>query len=76
MQKKRVADFYKDLPSKNIIIVTHGGIVKTTIQVLFNIYPQITAQVTNGRNCTIMCILNEKKKYTLLTLPNTLHLKK
>ena len=75
---KRVADFYKDLPSKNknIIIVTHGGIVKTTIQVLFNIYPQITGDVTNGRNCTIMCILNEKKKYTLLTLPNTLHLKK
>jgi broad specificity phosphatase PhoE len=74
---KRVANFYKDLPSKNIIVVTHGGIVNITIQVLFNIYPQITGDLSNGRNCTIMCISKEtkSKEYKMLSLPNTLHLK-
>ena len=75
---KRVADFYKDLPSKNIIVVTHGGIINTTTQILFNIMPQIIGDVSNGKNCTIMCISKEtkSKEYNLITLPNTLHLKK
>jgi broad specificity phosphatase PhoE len=74
---KRVANFYKDLPSKNIIVVTHGGIINITIQVLFNMWPQITGDLSNGRNCTIMCISKEtkSKEYKMLSLPNTLHLK-
>ena len=71
----RVKSFYDSLPTdKTIIVITHGGIIKTTNRVLFNIIPPITGDVSNGKNCTIMCILNKKKKYTLLTLPNTLHL--
>ena len=73
----RVSDFYKSLPSnKTIIVITHGGIIHMTSRVIFNITPPISGDISNGKNCTIMCILNEKKKYTLLTLPNTLHLKK
>lgn len=74
---KRVSSFYSDLPkNKNIIVVTHGGIINVTINVLFNIMPQITGDVSNGKNCTIMCIMKEtkSKEYKLLTLPNTLHL--
>jgi broad specificity phosphatase PhoE len=75
---KRVANFYKDLPkTKNIVLIAHGGIINVTINVLFNIMPQLIGDVSNGKNCTIMCIMKEtkSKKYKLITLPNTLHLK-
>jgi len=75
---KRVANFYKDLPkTKNIVLITHGGIISVTINVLFNIMPQINGDLSNGKNCTIMCISKEtkSKNYKMLTLPNTLHLK-
>lgn len=74
----RIKSFFKALSTnkKNIIVVTHNGIIQLTTPLLFNIIPAISGNISNGKNCTIMCILNEKKKYTLLTLPNTLHLKK
>lgn len=74
---KRLKSFYKSLPEdkKNIIIVTHGGIVQGTIMTLFNIRPQLKGDLSNGKNCTINCITKEKSKYELITLPNTLHLK-
>ena len=73
---KRVSGFYSDLPRKNIVLITHGGIINVTINVLFNIMPQLIGNVSNGKNCTIMCIMKEtkSKEYKLLTLPNTLHL--
>lgn len=74
---KRLKSFYKSLPKdkKNIIVVTHGGIVQGTIMTLFNIKPQVKGDLSNGKNCTINCITKEKNKYDLITLPNTLHLK-
>ena len=73
---KRVSGFYSDLPRKNIVLITHGGIINVTINVLFNIMPQLIGNVSNGKNCTIMCIMKEtkSKKYKLITVPNTLHL--
>jgi broad specificity phosphatase PhoE len=73
---KRVSRFYSDLPRKNIVLITHGGIINVTINVLFNIMPQLIGNVSNGKNCTIMCIMKEtkSKEYKLITIPNTLHL--
>ena len=77
----RVQSFYDALPKnkKNIIVVTHGGLVQFTIRTLFNLRPEIRGDLTNGKNCHITGILREHvlgvPKYTLLTLPNTVHLK-
>lgn len=75
--KKRLMSFYTSLPKnkKKIIVVTHGGIVQGTIMTLFNVMQPIAGDLTNGKNCTINCIVKEKNKYVLLTIPNTLHLK-
>jgi len=75
--KKRIKSFYNSLPKnkKNIIVVTHGGIVNGTIRTLFNINPQVKGDLSNGKNCTINCIIRKSKDFQLLTLPNTLHLK-
>jgi broad specificity phosphatase PhoE len=75
--KKRILSFYKSLPKnkKNIIVVTHGGIVQGTLMTLFNIKSEILGDLTNGKNCSINCIAKEKNKYALLTIPNTLHLR-
>lgn len=77
--EKRISSFYESLPKnkKNIIVVTHSGIVSFTIRVLFNILPAgyIKGDLSNGKNCTISCITKKSNKYQLLTLPNTLHLK-
>lgn len=76
--KRRLKSFYNSLPkNKNIIVVTHGGITSFTILTLFNILPagHIIGDISNGKNCTIMCITKEKNKYQLLSLPNTKHLK-
>ena len=73
-----VSEFYESLPkNKKIIVVTHGGIVKYTIKVLFNVLPadKINGDLTHGKNCTITCITKDKGNYKLLSLPNTLHLK-
>ena len=78
LSEKRVKSFYESLPTKkDIIIVTHGGIIQSTIRNLFNISPKIIGDITNGSNCTITCIARKykEKKYNLITLPNTLHLK-
>lgn len=74
--ENRVNKFYKSLPKnvKHIIVVTHSGVIATSTRVLFNIFEPITGDITNGKNCTIMCITKDKK-FKLLTLPNTLHLK-
>ena len=74
--KKRSLSFMKSLPkdTKNIIIVSHGGILQIIIKVLFNIEPNIMGDLSNGNNCTITFITREKNNYNLLTLPNTLHL--
>jgi broad specificity phosphatase PhoE len=76
--EKRVLSFYDSLPKnkKNIIVVTHSGIVSFTIKVLFNILPSgyIKGDLSNGENCTISCINKKLNKYQLITLPNTLHL--
>lgn len=77
--EKRIKSFYNSLPNnkKNIIIITHGGIISFTIKVLFNILPagDIKGDLSNGKNCTINCITRKSKDFQLLTLPNTLHLK-
>lgn len=75
--KKRLKSFYSSLSQlkKNIIIITHGGIIQGTIMTLFNIKPQVKGDLNNGKNCTINCITKIKNKYELITLPNTLHLK-
>lgn len=71
----RVKSFYNSLPkNKKIIIVTHGGIIQYTIKVLFNIKHKIMGDITNGSNCTITCMIKDKNKYNLITLPNTSHL--
>jgi broad specificity phosphatase PhoE len=76
---KRLNSFYNMLPKnkKNIILVTHGGIVSSTLKVIFNILPagDIKGDLSNGKNCTITCITRKKNYYQLLSLPNTLHLK-
>ena len=77
--EKRVRSFYNSLSKdkKHIIVFTHGGITAFTMKVLFNLLPanNIGGDLTNGKNCTIMCITKEKNKYQLITLPNTRHLK-
>ena len=74
--KKRVKKFFKSLPNKDVIIVTHSGIITVILMVLFDILPahEIKGDLSNGKNCNITCILNEKNKYKLITLPNTKHL--
>jgi broad specificity phosphatase PhoE len=72
----RVKDFYDSLPkNKKIIVVTHRGIVQFTIRVLFNVRHNIMGDITNGANCSLTSIIKDKDKYSLITLPNTLHLK-
>ena len=75
---KRVKEFFDSLPNEDVIVVTHGGIIQTTLIVIFGILPagQVNGDLSNGKNCTITAILNENSKYTLVTLPNTLHLSK
>jgi broad specificity phosphatase PhoE len=77
--EKRIKSFYNSLPKnkKKIIVVTHGGIVSLTIKVLFNILSSssIKGDISNGKNCTINCIIKKSKNFQLVTLPNTLHLK-
>ena len=75
---KRVKEFFNSLPNEDVIVVTHNGIISTTIRTLFGILPagHIKGDITNGKNCTITCILSENKKYKLITLPNTVHLSK
>jgi len=75
---KRVKSFYDSLPNEDVIVVTHNGIISTTIRTLFGILSaaDVKGDLSNGKNCTITCILSENKKYKLITLPNTLHLAK
>lgn len=71
-----VREFYDSLPkNKKIIVVTHSGIVQYTIKVLFNVRHKIMGDITNGANCNLTSMIKDKNKYSLITLPNTLHLK-
>lgn len=68
-----IKKFHNYLPkNKNIIVITHGGITSFTILTLFNILHtgHNIGDISNGKNCTIMCITKEKCKYQLLSLPN------
>ena len=72
----RVKSFLKSLPKKkNIIIVTHRGIIQGILTALFNVIAQVSGDTTNGKNCSIMGIRKDENKYQLLTTPNTIHLK-
>jgi len=74
---KRIKSFFNSLPKnkKHIIIVTHSNVQKTTLHALFNIPPNgVMGDTSNGRNCTINCIMRKNKEFQLLTLPNTVHL--
>ena len=53
---KRVSSFYDDLPRKNIVLITHGGIINVTINVLFNIMPQLIGNVSNDMLCILYCV--------------------
>jgi len=76
--KKRVREFFDSLPNEDVIVVTHNGIIQTILRVIFGILSaaDVKGDLSNGKNCTITAILNENSKYTLVTLPNTLHLSK
>lgn len=65
LSEKRVKSFYESLPNKK-------DIIQSMIRNLFNVSPKIIGDITNVSNCTITCIT---RKYNLITLPNTLHLK-
>jgi broad specificity phosphatase PhoE len=77
--KKRITDFFNQLPVniKNIVIVTHAGIITSTLVNIMNIMQVVNGDVSKGKNCTITVIKKEnihKPVYTLLTFPNTEHL--
>jgi broad specificity phosphatase PhoE len=64
-----------DLPKdKNIIIVTHSGIINATITALFNVGAMLKGDVSKGKNTTITAIEKKHNTYKLLTIPNTKHL--
>ena len=72
---KRIRSFFKSLPkNKNTVIVTHSGIMYYIFLALFNTRAFLNGDRTNGTNCSIACISFSDNKYSLLTLPNTLHL--
>ena len=76
-RKDRVISFFNSLSKskKNIIIVTHSNIIQIMISVLFNLQSYgISGDISNGKNCTIMCVTRDSDNYNLITLPNTLHL--
>jgi broad specificity phosphatase PhoE len=75
--KKRILTFMKMIfakKTKHIIIVTHRAIIFNIKNVLFNLMQPGNGDLSNGKNCSIMCIKNENKQIELLTLSNTLHL--
>jgi broad specificity phosphatase PhoE len=75
--EKRTLNFMKMIfnkKTKHIVLVTHNGIIYNIRKNLFNFMPLVTGDISNGKNCTIMCIKNQKKTIELITLPNTLHL--
>jgi len=76
--KKRVESFLDSLPSKpkNIIIVTHSGIIGIIQELLTGPFPdKACGDLTNGKNCTIMGITKTDKTFKVISFPNSEHLK-
>ncbi len=76
--RNRVIYFFNNLPiNKNIIVITHAGIITSSMVFLMNIIQTMEGDISKGKNCTITVIKKEgksKPKYSLLTFPNTEHL--
>jgi probable phosphoglycerate mutase len=76
--KKRIEAFLDSLPNKpkNIIIVTHSGIIGIIQELLTGPFPdKACGDLTNGKNCTIMGITKIGKTFKVISFPNTEHLK-
>ena len=76
--KKRVESFLDSLPSKpkNIIIVTHSGIMGVIQELLTGPFPdKACGDLSNGKNCSIMGITKTDKTFKLISFANTEHLK-
>jgi broad specificity phosphatase PhoE len=76
--KKRVESFLDSLPNKpkNIIIVTHRGIIEVIQELLTGPFPdKACGDLTNGKNCSIMGITKTGKTFKVISFANTEHLK-
>ena len=76
--KKRVKLFLNSIPNKpkEIIIVTHNGIIGVIQELLAGPFPdRACGDLTNGKNCTIMGIEKTGKNFKLISFANTEHLK-
>ena len=84
--KKRVESFLDSLPNKpkNIIVVTHGGIMGIIQELLTGSFVETKCgDLSNGKNCSIMGIIktdviskgNQVAHFKLISFANTEHLK-
>jgi probable phosphoglycerate mutase len=76
--KKRAKSFLDSIPNKpkNIIVVTHSGIMGIIQELLTGAIPyKSCGDLTNGKNCSVMCITRNNKTFKLITFANTEHLK-
>lgn len=72
--KKRinyVIDYIKKTDAKKILIVSHGGTIKTIIYMMSGIKP--INNYIYGRNCHISYFMYHNNNFKLLYHPNTLH---
>lgn len=73
--KKRVLDFFNNLPmdKPNVVIVTHSGIVASSLIHVMRIMQIIKGDQSRGKNCTITVMEKTGSKknpiYTLITFP-------
>lgn len=69
----------KNLPSKNILIITHGGIIKWFNKILMNNigYDEFNGKLINNKsNCAITSYLYQENTFYLVSAQSNYHLKK
>jgi len=66
-----VIEYIKKINGKKILIVSHGGTIKTMVYMLSGIKP--IANYKYSRNCHITYFLYNNNQFQLLYHPNTLH---
>lgn len=71
---KRIIEFLKNQPYETIICCTHSGTIDAVLRSISHIKVPCYGDLSNGSNCSIMCIEIDNDNIQILALPNTQHI--
>jgi len=69
---KKVIKYIENTKHIKILVISHGGTIKTINKIILNSYDGLWGDMTNGTNCHITTYTYDKE-FRLIALPNTLH---